>query len=121
MLASAVRRLDEHVVGLGEDGRVADDRRVGPTEIAREDERSLFATGFVSHSQADDRRAEDVAGVQVGGVDAGRDLDLLLVVERPEMRERGLCVVLVVERLVEVDLDVGRLGSEVGLGIGAGD
>ena len=38
VLASAVGRLAEHVVGTGDAGRVADDRRVVPAKVAGEDE-----------------------------------------------------------------------------------
>ena len=34
VLAAAVGRLDEDVVGVGQDRRVADDRRAGPAEVA---------------------------------------------------------------------------------------
>ena len=38
VLAAAVGRLDEDVVGVGHDRRVAEDRRVGPAEVAGEDD-----------------------------------------------------------------------------------
>ena len=65
--------------------------------------------------EPDDRRAEDVAGVEVGRVDAGRDLALLVVADRVEVLDRRLGVVGVVERLVEVDLDLRRLAPQVRL------
>ena len=114
VLAAAVRRLDEDVVGVGHDRRVAQDRRAGPAEVAGEDDAALRRRrrGPVD-PEPDDRRAEDVAGVDERRVDAGRDLELL---RRSRCRgttpsaARGVLVV--VERLVEVDVEVRRLGLE---------
>ena len=47
-------------------------------------------------------------------MDAGRDLDLLVVLDRPELDERALGVLGGVERLVEVDLELRRLGAQLG-------
>ena len=44
--------------------------------------RSALAVA-VGDADPDDRRAEDVAGVDERRVDARRDLDLLVVVDRP--------------------------------------
>ena len=59
--------------------------------------------GAIHDPQPDDRRAQDVAGIEERGVDPGRDLDLLPVADGPERRERPLGVLGRVERLVEVD------------------
>ena len=78
VLAVAVRRLDDHVVGVGERGRVAEDRRVVAAEVAREDDRLRRAA--IGHAQLDDRRAEDVARVVEDGGDVVGDGDLGAVV-----------------------------------------
>ena len=43
VLAAAVGRLDEDVVGVGDGGRVAQDRRVRAAEVAGEDDDPLVA------------------------------------------------------------------------------
>ena len=50
-------------------------------------------------------------------MDPGGDLDLLVVVQGLELGQRALGVLGRVERGVEVDLEVRRLGAQVGLGI----
>ena len=109
VLAAAVGRLDQDVVGIGHDRRVAQDRGPGPAEVAREDEAQLGPAVLIGDPQTDDRRAEDVAGVDIRRVDPGRDLDLGVVVDPPERGERGLGVLGVVERLVELDIEDRRL------------
>ena len=56
-------------------------------------------------------------GVDERGVDARRDLDLLAVVERLELGERRLGVLGRVQRRIEVDVELRRLGAQVGLGV----
>ena len=68
----------------------------GPAEVAGEDDRRApvpSAADAPATPEADDRRAEDVAGVEVGRVDARRDLDLLVVVDRAEVLDRRRRVV----------------------------
>ena len=60
----------------------------GPAEVAGEDDDPLLAAVPLGHAQPDDRRAQDVAGVDERGVDARRDLDLLPVADGPELGER---------------------------------
>ncbi len=120
VLATAIRRLDQDVVGIGHDRRVAQDRRAGLAEVAGEDEPELRATLPICDAQSDDRRTEDVAGIDIGRVNAWRNLDLRVVVDPPEGSERGLGVAGVVERFVQVDVEGGRLGDKRLLGV-AGD
>ena len=115
--APAVGRLDEDVVGVVHRRRVAQDRRARPAEVARADDDPLLGAIRIGHAEADDRRAEDVPGVLERGEDARRDLDLLAVAERPELGDGDLGVVGRVERQVEVDIELGRLGAQVRLGI----
>ena len=83
VLAAAVGRLDEDVVGVGHRRRIAQDRRARPSEVAGADDDPLLAPVLILDAEPDDRRAEDVAGIDEGGVDPGGDLDLLVVVRRP--------------------------------------
>ena len=63
----AVGRFHYHIVGLGKDRRVADDRSVHLAQVAGEnDPRRAFPAG---HAQLDHCRAEDVPGVVKNGVD----------------------------------------------------
>jgi hypothetical protein len=82
VLASTVRRLDEQIVGVGQDRRIADDRRVRAAKVAREDDRRLPLRTTLRDvagldPEADDGRAEDVTGIEERGVNSGRDLALL--------------------------------------------
>ena len=120
VLATAVGRLDHHVVRPVQHGWVPDDRRARPPEVAGEHDDPLRTVGpvvAVAYAEADDRRTEDVARIEVRRVDARRDLDLAVVVERGEQRQDGLRVVLGVERIVEIDDQLRRLGPQLGLGI----
>ena len=74
----------------------------------------LAALGLLD-AEPDDRGTQDVAGIDECGVDAGRDLDLLAVVQSLERRQGVLGVLGRVERRVEVDLEVRRLGPQLGL------
>ena len=98
VFAATVRRLDEDVVRGRHDGRVAQDRCPGPAEVARADDDALLATLAVLDAQPDDRRPEDVPGIEERGPDPGRDLALLVVVDGPEVLERPLGVLHRVER-----------------------
>ena len=71
VLAAAVGRFDEHVVGVGHRRRVAQDRRAraGRGRPRRRSTRSGPPSRSVTRD-ADDRRAEDVAGVDERGMDA---------------------------------------------------
>ena len=60
----------------------------GPAEVARADDDPLLAALVLLDAQPDDRRAEDVAGVDERRVDPGRDLDLLAVADGLELGER---------------------------------
>ena len=85
---------------------------IGVSGRPRSPEKTIVRSGSPSRSRdadPDDRRAEDVAGVDERRVDPRRDLDLLVVVDRLELLERLARLLLRVERLVEVDLDVRRL------------
>ena len=117
VFAAAVRGLDEDVVRGVERRGVAQDRRPGAAEVAGADDDPLLPARRVRHPQADDRRAEDVPGVEERRVDPRRDLELLAVADGPERRERSLGVLRGVERRVEVDLEVRRLGAQLGLGV----
>ena len=117
VLASAIGRLDQHVVRVGYDGRIAQDRRAGPAEIAGEHDTQLGAALAVGDAQADDRRAQDVAGVHERRVNPGRHLHLVVIADPTEAVERGARLALAVERLVEVDIELRRLGPEGGLRI----
>ncbi len=97
--------------------RVAQDRRPGAAEVAGADDDPFLPALPVGDAQPDDRRAEDVPGVDERGVDARRDLDLLAVAERLELGERDLGVLGGVQRRVEVHVELGRLGAQVGLGV----
>ena len=59
-----------------------------------------------------------MAGIEERGVDAGRDLQLLVVADRPEQGQRLARLSFGVERLVEVDLDLGRLRAQLDLRVG---
>jgi hypothetical protein len=120
VLPPAVGRFDDDVIGLVEDGRVPDDRRPGAAEVAREDEDSLRPVGAVADPEPDDRRAEDVPGVEERRLDARRDLEIPAVVEGAEQRKNGLRVLLRVEGLVEVDVQLRRLGAQLRLRIDGG-
>ena len=114
---AAVGRLDEDVVGVGHDRRVAQDRRARPAEVAGEDDRPLLPALGLLDAEPDDRGTQDVPRVHERGVDARRDLDLVAVVEGLELREGELGVLGRVQRRVEVDLEVRRLGAQLGLGV----
>jgi len=58
-----------------------------------------------------------VAGVEERRVDARRDLPLLAVVDRVEVGDGSGGVLGRVERLVEIDLDLRRLGADGALGV----
>ena len=77
---------------------------------------SLLAAAVLD-AQPDDRRAEDVAGVEERRLDARRDLALLVVVDRAEVLERPLGVLDRVQRRVEVDLELRGLAAQLGLGV----
>jgi hypothetical protein len=96
---------------------IANDRRVRPAEVAREHDEALLGVVRLLHAQPDDRRAEDVAGIDERCMDTRCDLQLGAVVERLEQRQDGLRVVLGVERRVEVDDQFGRLRAQLSLGI----
>jgi hypothetical protein len=117
VLATAVRRLNEDVVRLGQRRGVAQDRRPGAAEIAREDEVPFLAAVVIGDAQLDDRRAEDVAGVDEGRVDPWRDLEFLAVAGGAELSYGQLRVIGRVQGRIEVDIEVWRLGAEVGLGV----
>ena len=55
VLAAAVGRFDEDVVGVGQRRRVAQDRRAGPSEVAGEDDRPFLAAVLILDADADDR------------------------------------------------------------------
>ena len=55
VFAAAVGRFDEDVIGVGQRRRVAQDRRAGPSEVAREDDRPFLATVLVLDAETDDR------------------------------------------------------------------
>jgi hypothetical protein len=61
-----------------------------------------------------------VPGVEERRVNPWRDLDLLVVVERAEVRQDCLGVVLRVQRRVEVDVDLRRLGPQLRLRVEPG-
>src|SRR6185369_428869 len=126
VLAAAVGRFDEEVVRVAQDRRVTDDRRPGPAEVPGEDDRGLpLGTAVVAAAaagrldpKADDRRAEDVAGIEERRVDAGRDLAFLVVADRIEAGDRDLGIVDRVERLIEIGVHLGRLAPERSLWVG---
>ena len=115
VLAAAVGRFDEHVVRLGHRRRVAQDRGARPAEVAREDDHAFRAAFLLRDAHTDDRRAEDMAGIDERGMDARRDLDLLAVAERLELDEGGFGVLGGVQRRVQVDLELRGLRSQLGL------
>jgi hypothetical protein len=116
---TAVRGLHQDVVGAVRDRRgVADDRRVRPAEVAGEDDAPRLLSR-VARVDLDDRRAEDVPGVAERRRDARRDLDRLVVVERPEVLHRLFRVADVVEGLEEPRVDLRSLLPEALLGIEA--
>ena len=86
VLAAAVGRLHDHEVGPVVDaGRVADDGRAGPAQVAREDEaaRRPLPSSTSSTMMAEPRMwpaSRNVARMP------GRDLDGLLVLDGPEER-----------------------------------
>ena len=106
VLAIAVRRLDDHVVGVGERGRVADDRRVAAADVAREDQG--LGCAAIGHAQLDDRRAEDVARVVEDGGDVVGDGHLGAVVAADRQRHRLVDVVVGVQRLADLGASLGR-------------
>ena len=75
------------------------------------------APGCLDDAEADDRRAQDVPGVEEGRADARGDLLLDVVADGPEPPKRSDGVVLRVERLVEVDVELGRLAVAVRCGL----
>ena len=78
--AAAVGRLDQDIVGLREDGRVAQDRGGRAAQVAGEDEGPGRRAALCLDAQLHDRGAEDVAGVVEDGGDARRDVDGSLVI-----------------------------------------
>src|SRR5207253_1160439 len=102
MLAAAVCRLDEDVLGVGHDGRVADYRRSRSTEVAGEHDADLGSALAVGYAEPDDRRAENVARVDERRVDPRRDIDLLAIVDAPKRSERRPRIRFVVQRRVEI-------------------
>ena len=120
VFAATVRGLDDHVVRVGEDGGIADDRGVAPAEVAGEDDRPLRGDRTralaVLDAEPDDRRAQDVAGIEERREHPGRHLALLVVGDRAEPIERSLGVAHGVEGLVKVDLERRRLPAERLLG-----
>ena len=74
--------LAETGIRTGERGRDGEERGPGPAEIAREDERPFGTSGRVLHAEANDRGAQDVARVGIGGVGAGRNFLSLTVADR---------------------------------------
>ena len=117
VFAATVRALDEDVVRGGQDGRVAQDRRPGSTQIAGAHDDPLLATLHFLDAQPDDGRPQDVARVEERRPDPGRHRDLLVVVECAEPLERPLSVLDRVQGCVEVDLDRRRLRAQLGLGV----
>src|SRR6266550_6044957 len=115
VLPSPIGRLDEDVIGVGQDGRVADDRGAGPTEVAGEDDRPLRATLALDDADADDRGTQDMAGIEVAGMDPGGDLELRVVLDRPELGDGCLGFLLRLERLIEIDLELRGLVAELDL------
>ena len=73
VVAVAVGRFHHDVIGLGEDGRVADDRPVPLAQVAGEDDPPRLAV--VGHPQLDHRRAQDMAGIVKDGLHVIVDLD----------------------------------------------
>src|SRR5207247_3457911 len=69
------------------------------------------------HPEPDDRRAENVARVEEGGMDTRRDLHLGTIRDSPEVPKRLVGVVCRVQRRVEVDDQVRRLGAPLRLGV----
>ena len=96
VLAVAVRRFGQHVVGVGERRGVGHDRGVAASEVAGEDDRGGRLA--VGHPQLDDRRAQDVPRVVEGGVHPGRHLGHLPVSDGSELADGLVHVALVVQR-----------------------
>jgi hypothetical protein len=116
VFAATVRGLDEDIVRGGHDGRVTQDGRAGPTEIAGTDD-DPFRPVAIPDDEPDDRRAQDMAGIEEGGRYAGRHLPGLVVTDRPEVLERSFRVLDRVQRRVEIDLELRGLPPQVRLGI----
>ena len=102
VLPAAVGGLADDEVGVVDWRWVADDRRTGASEVAREDEDRVAAAGRAREAHPHDRRAQDVPGVEQRDVDALRDLVLDAVRDRRQERERCVDIVLRVQRLDEV-------------------
>ena len=77
VVAVAVGRFHDDVVGLGEDARVAEDGLVPLADVAGEDQPPRAAVG--PQVDLDHRRAEDVAGVVEDGRHAVLHLDRIVV------------------------------------------
>ena len=94
--AVAVGRLHEQVVGAVDRRRVAQDGQVLAAEVAREDQAARGAA--VGDVEVDLRRAEDVAGLDERGGEAGQGRERLIVGDGDEAAQRLDGVVLVVDR-----------------------
>ena len=112
---AAVRRLDKQVVRGRDRGGIADDRRAGTAEVAAEDDHALLVAFRDAH--ADDRRAQDVASVEIRRGDARRDLDLGRVVDAAEEPEGRVGLVDRVQRLAQLGDRGRRRVSRRGRGI----
>jgi len=95
--AVAVGRLGDQRVALGDALGIAQDRQVLPAVVAGEHDAALARALLDVHH--DDRRAEDVAGVEELDAQLRRDLELLPVRHRLDEAQRALDVGFVVQRL----------------------
>ena len=102
---AAIRRFDEQPIRSRDRGGVADDRRAGTADVAAEDDDPLLVP--IHDADADDRRAQDVAGVEIRRGDARRDLHFGAVVDAVEEPERRVGLVDRVQRLAQCG-DRGR-------------
>ena len=119
--AAAVGRLDEYVVGGLDDCWVAQDRGVGAAEVSGEDQGPGRGAPLHLNAQLHDRGAEDVAGVVEDGGDAGSDGDRRLVGDGPEPRQRALGLRLVVQRLLDDEVRLGRIAGHGSRVVGVAD
>ena len=69
----------------------------------------------ILYAQADDRRAEDVSGIEERRPDARRDFPLLVVVDRAEVFDRSLGVIDRIQRRIQIDLELRGLAAQLGL------